>query len=132
MLYFWHTIVLGREDVSITTTIIQMKHFSRCDIIINQLLIKYVTSLPFLWEVGSKESKIHVYLKEILQKPLEKYTNDVNVTKCYFCISLSCCVFVAIVCPANICYNFIHHCTKFQTGKIKLLPENDKKLFLCF
>ena len=41
-------------------------------------------------------------------------------------LSLSCCV------PVNVCYNFIHHCTKFQTGKIKLLPENDKKLFFVF
>lgn len=46
-------------------------------------------------------------------------------------LSLSVWVFVGCFSNLYICYNFIHHCDKFQTGKIKLLPENHKKNNLC-
>ena len=40
--------------------------------------------------------------------------------------------FVSLSVLLRVCFNFVHHCTKFQTGNTKLLLENYKNCFFVF
>ena len=90
-----------------------------------QLLLKYLTPLPFLWEVSPKGSKIHVYVKEISQTSIKMHKWCKCNKMLLLHLSLSCWVFVGCFSSQYVCYNFVH-------WKIKLLLENDKKVFFVF
>ena len=47
-----------------------------------------------------------------------------NVTFASLCLAV---ILLVVFLSQNVCYTFIQHCTKYQTGKIELWPENDKK-----